>query len=436
MTKKNVLEDIELRSESVQEVLSNPPAWIVRYGISIIFVIILFTLIGSWFVKYPDIITAKAVITSVNPPERLESRVNSRIAKIYVANSEKVKKGDVLAILESTANYQDVIKLSKAIHDVNTNYQHFTFPFESLKNLELGEIQTAFIQFHKAYIENELNQKLHPYSQEINAGLSSQYENNNRLSSLYAQQKLELAKLSLSDQQLKRSQQLFDKGVISGYDLELQKVSNLQAKQSYDQTNLAISQQKEAINQTHKQVIGSKISQKKTDVTNLSSVYQALDELKKSIHIWQQNYQFIASYDGVFRFQNSWKENQLIKASDLFATILPENQQQFVGNLNVLSQNSGKIRPNQKVLIKLENFPYQEYGMLEGKIKTMSTVTDKDGNYFIEITLPNGLTTTFNKKIKFDKELTGQADIITDEMRLIERILYQFKKLTFKISFS
>jgi multidrug efflux pump subunit AcrA (membrane-fusion protein) len=432
MANKNVLEDIELRSESVQEVLSNPPAWIVRYGISIIFIIMIFTLIGSWFVKYPDIITAKAAITSVNPPERLESKVNSRIAKIYVSNSAKVKKGDVLAILESTANYQDVLTLTKAINAIKTNYQNFSFPFDKLRNLELGEIQTAYIQFHKAYIENELNQKLQPYSQEINAGQSSQNENSNRLSSLYAQQKLELAKLSLSDQQLKRSQQLFDKGVISGYDLEIQKVNNLQAKQSYDQTNLAISQQKEAINQTHKQIIGSQISQEKTDITNLSSVYQALDELKKSIHIWQQNYQFIANYDGVFQFQNSWKENQLIKTSDLLATILPENQQQFIGNLIVLSQNSGKIKKNQKVLIKLDNFPYQEYGMLEGKIQTMSTVTDKDGNYFIEITIPNGLTTNFDKKLKFDKELMGHADIITDDMRLIERIFYQFRKLAIR----
>ena len=46
-----------------------------------------------------------------------------------------------------------------------------------------------------------------------------------------------------------------------------------------------------------------------------------------------------------------------------------------------------KIKNNQKVLIKLDNFPYQEYGMLEGKIQSMSTVTDKEGNYFIEIQL-------------------------------------------------
>ena len=64
------------------------------------------------------------------------------------------------------------------------------------------------------------------------------------------------------------------------------------------------------------------------------------------------------------------------------------------------------------------------------KSKQISTVIDKDENYFIEITLPNGLTTTFDKKIKFDRELTGRADIITDGVRLIERIFYQFRKLT------
>lgn len=429
MASKNVLEDMELRSESVQEVLSNPPAWIVRYGISIIFVLIIAFVIGCWFIKYPDIITAKAVIASNYPPERLESKVNSRIVKLCVANSSTVKKETVLAILESTANFEDVLKLDKMVTAIPADYQKFYFPFKEMNNLQLGDIQSAFNQFHNAYIENDLNQKLHPYSEEINAGKSSQIENSNRLSSLYEQQKLEKIKLNLSDIQYKRSLQLFEKGVISKYDLDIQKGNNLQAKQSYDQTNSAISQQKEAINQAKKQVIASQISEEKANVTTLSSLFQALDELKKSIHVWKQNYLFVATYDGTFRLQNSWRENQLIKTGDLFATILPENQGQYLGNLKVPLQNSGKIQINQKVLIKLDNFPYQEYGMLQGRIQSMSTITDKDGNYFIEVTIPEGLKTTYNKTIKFDKELTGSADIITEEMRFIERVFYQFRKL-------
>jgi multidrug resistance efflux pump len=429
MASKNVLDNIELRSESVQEILSNPPVWIVRYGISIIFVLIILFVIGCWFIKYPDVISAKAVITSNYPPERLESRVNSRIVKLCVDNSSTVKKETIIAILESTANFEDVLKLDKMITSISSDYQGFYFPFKEMNNLQLGDIQSSFSQFYKAYIENELNQKLHPYSEEINAGKSSQTENINRLSFLHEQQKLEKIKLDLSDIQYKRSLQLFEKGVISKYDLDVQKGNNLQAKQSYDQTNSAISQQKEAVNQAKKQVIASQISQEKADVTTLSSLSQALDELKKSIHIWKQNYLFIATYDGTFRFQNSWKENQLIKMGDLFATILPQNQGHYLGNLKVPIQNSGKIQTNQKVLIKLDNFPYQEYGMIEGHIQSMSTITDRDGNYFIEVAMSKGLRTTYNKEIKFDKELTGSADIITDELRLIERVFYQFRKL-------
>ncbi|RED25292.1 multidrug resistance efflux pump [Flavobacterium cutihirudinis] len=429
MASKNVLDDIELRSESVQEVLSNPPTWIVRYGISIIFVIILFLIIGCWFIKYPDVISAKIVVTSHHPPERLESKVNSRIVKLCIDNSSLVKKGTVVAILESSANFKDVLKLDQIISSIPSDYQMFYFPFKEISNAQLGDIQSSFGQFHKAYIENELNQKLHPYSEEINAGKSSQNENRNRLSALYEQQKLEKVKLSLSDVQYKRSQQLFEKGVISKYDLDIQKANNLQAKQTYDQISSSISQQKEAIEQAKKQVVASEISQEKADVTNLASLFQALDELKRNIHIWKQNYLFEANYDGVFKFQNSWKENQLIKTGELFATILPLNQTQYFGSLKVPLQNSGKILHNQKVLIKLDNFPFQEYGMLEGRIQTMSTITDQEGNYFVEVIMPKGLKTSYDKEIKFDKELTGSADIITDEIRLVERIFYQFRKL-------
>jgi multidrug efflux pump subunit AcrA (membrane-fusion protein) len=429
MANKNSLEDIELRSESVQEVLSSPPAWIVRYGISFIFILLVVFVTGCWFVKYPDVIPAKAVITSQQPPERLESKVNSRIVKLCVANSSKVKKDAVIAILESTANFEDVLKLDKFVTAIPSDYQTFHFPFKEMNNLQLGDIQSSYSQFHKAYIEHELNQKLHPYSEEITAGKSSQTENNNRLTSLYEQQKMEKIKLSLSDIQYKRSLQLFEKGIISKYDLDVQKANNLQAGQNYNQINSSISQQKEAINQVKKQVVASQISQEKANVTDLSSLFQALDELKKNIHIWKQNYLFVATYDGTFRFQNAWKENQLIRTGDLFATILPENQGQYLGNLKVPLQNSGKIQQNQKVLIKLDNFLYQEYGVLEGKVQSMSTVTDKDGNYFIEVAMPKGLKTSYGKDIKFDKELTGNAEIITDEMRLTERIFYQFKKI-------
>jgi len=56
-------------------------------------------------------------------------------------------------------------------------------------------------------------------------------------------------------------------------------------------------------------------------------------------------------------------------------------------------------------------------------------VPDKDGNLLIDVALPNGLKTSYNKQITFQQEMKGSAEIVTEDLRLIERILYQFKSI-------
>ena len=54
---KDILDNIELRSESVQDILSTPPHWMIRWGNTVIFVIIAMILLMSYFIKYPEFIT-------------------------------------------------------------------------------------------------------------------------------------------------------------------------------------------------------------------------------------------------------------------------------------------------------------------------------------------------------------------------------------------
>jgi hypothetical protein len=91
------------------------------------------------------------------------------------------------------------------------------------------------------------------------------------------------------------------------------------------------------------------------------------------------------------------------------------------------AQNSGKLKIGQKVIIRLANYPDKEFGVIEGKLKTISLTPDKDGNLLLDIELPNGLQTSYKKQINFQQEMTGTADIITEDLRLLERLLYQFR---------
>jgi len=108
---------------------------------------------------------------------------------------------------------------------------------------------------------------------------------------------------------------------------------------------------------------------------------------------------------------------------------MPNEKEGIIGRMNIPSANSGKVAIGNKVLIKLDNYQYQEFGIIEGKVKNVSIAPDKQGNYDVYIILPKGLKTSYSKDIIFDKELKGNADIVTQDLRLIERFFYQIRKL-------
>ncbi len=83
----------------------------------------------------------------------------------------------------------------------------------------------------------------------------------------------------------------------------------------------------------------------------------------------------------------------------------------------------------QKVFIKLDNFPYQQYGMLIGKVVNFSISPNSEGNYTVYVSLPNGTKTSYNKIFPFTQELLGNAEIITEDLSVAERLFYKFKDI-------
>ncbi|MNQ48037.1 hypothetical protein D3C85_619010 [compost metagenome] len=67
--------------------------------------------------------------------------------------------------------------------------------------------------------------------------------------------------------------------------------------------------------------------------------------------------------------------------------------------------------------------------MLNGKIKNISLTPDEEGNLRIDVVLPRRLETSYNKTIPFQQEMSGSAEIVTEDLRLTERLLYQFREV-------
>jgi multidrug resistance efflux pump len=425
-TQKSV-STLELRSEEVQDILTKMPHGIIRWG-SLVFLLILCALFFiSWMIKYPDIVTTEVFITTEIPPEKIMARTTGKIEAILIPDKSQVQANSPIAIIENAASFRDVLFL-KSIMD-SINIENSAFPFEKFQTAQLGEIESSFALFQKEFIASELNKKLLPFQVEKNAQNFESKQLKERLSILKSQKELNQAELKLLSLDLERYQKLFDKGIIAAQELEKHKLNFLQAEKNYQSLLSSISQLKSSINDLNKNNLTTNISENTTNVNLERSVYQSFYQLKKAIRDWELNYVLKSSIDGTVSFMQIWVENQTINSGENVFAILPNEKGTFVGKVKAPAQNAGKIKESQDVNIRLANFPDREFGILKGKIKNISLTPDKDGNLLIDISLPDGITTSYNKEIVFQQEMSGTADIITEDLRLTERLLYQFRDL-------
>ncbi|WP_420552644.1 HlyD family efflux transporter periplasmic adaptor subunit [Tenacibaculum aiptasiae] len=124
-----------------------------------------------------------------------------------------------------------------------------------------------------------------------------------------------------------------------------------------------------------------------------------------------------------------WNKNQTVKTGELIFIVVPTEGNSFIGKIKAPAANSGKIKKGQKVQIKLLNYPSDEFGELNGTVKSISLIPNEEGSYLIDVDLPQDLKTTYGKKIAFRQEMKGTANIVTEDLRLIERFFYQLRNI-------
>jgi HlyD family secretion protein len=107
---------------------------------------------------------------------------------------------------------------------------------------------------------------------------------------------------------------------------------------------------------------------------------------------------------------------------------VPAETGDYIGRVSLKMQRSGKVRTGLPVNIKLSGYPYLEYGMLRGVVRSISLVPTGDA-YIIEINLPQGFKTLYGKELQFTQNMQGVAEIITEDTRLLQKIINPFRHL-------
>jgi HlyD family secretion protein len=96
-------------------------------------------------------------------------------------------------------------------------------------------------------------------------------------------------------------------------------------------------------------------------------------------------------------------------------------QAPVTGKVLLPLDGAGKVKPGQHVNLRFADFPYIEFGTVPGVVRGKSLVAS-EGYYIVDIDLPQGLKTNYNRVLPFTQQLQGQAEIITDDIRLLTRL--------------
>ena len=97
-------------------------------------------------------------------------------------------------------------------------------------------------------------------------------------------------------------------------------------------------------------------------------------------------------------------------------------QVQLIGRINLSLKEARKVIPGQKVNIRLDDYPSMEFGFIKGRVLSITRLPNEDLSR-IEVEMPQNLETNYGIPIKINRQLNGTAEIITDDIRLIQRFL-------------
>jgi len=392
-------------------------------------VITLVFIAGSWIFRYPDIVTSRIIVTTTNPPAPLIARTNGKIAEIRVADKTYVTSGEILAVIENPASLQDMEILALLADSVVRNINNpvmteIEFPVSP----QLGEVQQEYAQFLKAFEDYKSFVSLGYYRQKVKLLKDEAEKYKIYIKQVQKQTGILQRELRLAAKQFSRDSAMFRQGVISPSDFEKAESAYLQKRYALEEAGSQLTKARLQLADTEQQILDLQLQEVKEQSRLKNDLVEAASKLIGAISVWVQTYVIKAPIDGQVSFNKYWSVNQTVAQGDRVMTVVPAGSTQIIGKIELPVAKSGKVKPGQKVNIKFDNYPYLEFGMVRGFVRDISLVP-ANNVYNVEVSLPDSLKTNYNTELPFNQEMQGMAEIITNDRRLLERIVTPLKSI-------
>ncbi|WP_017314974.1 HlyD family efflux transporter periplasmic adaptor subunit [Mastigocladopsis repens] len=422
--------------------------------------------------------SARGRIEPLGATQKLDTQAEGSVVAVKVKEGETVKAGQVLLELKS-----DVLKTQlEQVQEKLAGLQNKRQNLELLKNqlllsVRTQEQQNQAQQLAKQSQVQQAQQNLDGLKTTLNLQKQEKLAKVNQmqqaLESSQAAHQLAQVRLHAAQEKVPRYQKAYEDGVMS---LDRFKEVEQSAKENHErhvQAQSDISQAHSSLlehqSNYHKSVEQAKsdielaqlrlqeeqrsyqslihtgqlallksqeqLKDMQTQINSLQSeIAQTLSQIT-SLKIQLQQRVVRSPIDGVIFELPVTKPGAVLQAGNRVAQIAPKNTE-LVLKAQMPSQDSGFLKVGMPVKLKFDAYPFQEYGIVSGRVSWISPdsklTQSPQGNienFELEIALDQQYIHNGDKRISITPGQTATAEVIVRQRRVIDYILDPFKKL-------
>lgn len=419
----------------IDDLIGNPPGWLLRSGISIVALVIMTILTMSAFISYPDKIVALGEMTGDYPPIAHVNKVAAVIDTIYAKDGQHVKKDDKIAYLQNSMNRRHLGNIRYFINQYQTvehiaDYTNIYIP----KNLQLGDLTADYARLQLLFDEFQSVIRQSGVYQQTKT-LEIEIQKTRQLAcTLEKEKKYTEEELRLIEKDMGRDTYLHDEGVISALEKEQAEGELLRYQKQYNNLDIGIIQNTIKEEQLRLQI--QQLAEERSQQLNSYrfNIQEVINRINQQIKQWEEKHYVLAEVSGKVVLQpNITQDIFAAPNTPLFSIISDKRQDKKYAKVITPVKGIGKVEQGDKAILKLDGYPYKEYGVLISQVQTIAPLPNQDqqGNKYYEIKIPlsDTLTTNYKKIIEYKPQSALTAEIITKDKSILERMTEQLLDL-------
>lgn len=432
---KNYLDTDKKREEteflaSILEVTETPPSPV---GRMVLWTIVVFLIVGAvWlFVgEVDEVAVARGKIVPSGSVKVVQSTNKGIVKEILAEEGQKVKKGDVLVVLDTTKTQADVDALKKqvafytmTVDRLQAEMNDAPFVVQDASLLDPKDIAAQKSLYDSRRI------KLNSDKSRLEAVISQQ---NASIASSRATQEKYNALLAVAMEKESKLNELFKSDAVSYFQLLEARQTRVDYQKSSEAMVEEILKAQAQLAEANTQLANVIHTYKQETMTQLVEAKRQLDayqeELRKATQTNDQSI-ITAPDTGEIDGLDIFTVGGVVAEGQVLMNIVPEGAKMEV-EAYVDNKDIGFVRMGQLAEVKVETFNFQKFGMLEAEVSNISADAtenerdrEKDKKYEVTLSLDKD---TSNMDLQPGMNVT--AEIKIKKKRIIDFFLDPFRQ--------